>query len=154
MPRKVLARPRNVCGCTRMTNIVAPNVFHQFLFTFSHTNGSAMVLISPEHGHWLESSVSSKQLLPGSVPSRKDWKRSLFSASWSRSCQPTKGSGAREMKAEGLLPVLCFHKGLHKHRSTRNKVSGAVLPVALPPVMTSGLFTLESCTTSILYNCS
>lgn len=63
-----------------------------------------------------------------------------------------KGLGARAMKADGLLTTLCFPEGLQQHRSSRNKVSGAVLPVALPPVITSGLFTLESCTTSILYN--
>lgn len=71
---------------------------------------------------------------------------------WWGSLLPAKGSGARAMKADGLLTTLCFPEGLQQHRSSRNKVSGAVLPVALPPVITSGLFTLESCTTSILYN--
>lgn len=66
--------------------------------------------------------------------------------------EPSACKGLRGPKADGLLTAPCLHEGLQERRSSRNKVSGAVLPVVLPLVMTSGLFTLESCTTSILYN--
>lgn len=150
-PRKVLARPRSAQGCTRMPNTVAPNSFHQS--PSSHPDvwwHSGCDLLRAQAA--VTKFCICQAALPGSAPLRKDCKRSLLWAWWEGSPQPEKGSGARERKADSLLTLLCSHEGCQKCRSSRNKVSGAVLPVALLPVMTLCLFTLESCTTSILYN--
>lgn len=152
-PRRVLARPRSAHSCTRMPNMVAPNSFHQSPSTFVPILmcGGTVVVIS-KHRHQSQRSVLAKQLCLALLP----WGRTengAFSGLGGRgalSLRRAQGPGKR--KADSLLTLSCSHESCQKHRSSWNKVSGAVLPVALLPVMTLCLFTLESCTTSILYN--
>lgn len=145
-PRRVLARPRK---CTQLhkdhpTASISPHP-HSAVLMFggtvavisSSTGASHKPLYWPSSSAWLCSIEEGLKMEP--------------SLGWVGG-EPEKGLGARERKSDSLVTLSCSHEGCQKRRSSWNKTSGAVLPVALLPVMTLCLFTLASCTTSILYN--
>lgn len=114
--------------------------------------GGTVAVISSEHRHPSQSSVLAKQLCLALLHRGRTENRAFPGLGGRGTLSLRRAQGPGRGKQIVCSPCRAPTRAVQKRRSSQNKVSGAVLPVAFLPVMTLCLFTLASCTTSILYN--